>query len=62
MLWGIIFGSFGFGYFSYGKKQSAVVPLVVGVALMVFPYFVGNIYVLILVGIGLMALPYFIRI
>jgi len=62
MMWGIIFGSFGFGYFSYGKKRSALVPLFVGVALMVFPYFVSNAYLVVLVGIGLMALPYFIRI
>jgi len=62
MLWGIIFGSFGFGFFSYGKKQKAVVPMGVGIALMVFPYFVNNVYMLVVAGAALMALPYFIRI
>ena len=62
MLWGIVFGSFGFGFFSYGKKRKAVVPLVTGIALMVFPYFVNNVYAVVVVGIALMALPYFVRI
>ena len=61
LMWGMVFGSIGLGFFIYGKKQRAVVPLLSGIALMVFPYFVANIYVLIAVGIVLMALPYFIR-
>jgi len=42
LLWGLLFGSIGLGYFIYGKKQRAVVPLVCGLALMLFPYFVSN--------------------
>ena len=61
LMWGMLFGSIGLGFFIYGKKQRAVVPLLSGMALMIFPYFVSNIYVLIAVGIVLMALPYFIR-
>jgi hypothetical protein len=57
----MIFGLVGFGFFLYGKKQGAIVPLLCGMALMVFPYFVSNIYVLIAAGIVLMALPYFVR-
>ena len=30
----------GFGFFLYGKQQKRVPPLVTGVLLMVFPYFV----------------------
>ena len=61
LLWGLLFGSIGLGYFLYGKKQRAVVPLVCGLGLMVFPYFVPN--TLLLVGIGalLTAIPYFLR-
>ena len=40
ILWGILFGSVGAGFFLYGKKQGAVVPLVCGLLLIVFPYFV----------------------
>ncbi len=61
LMWGLIFGSIGYVYFSYGRKQSAFVPLFTGLALMVLPYFVPNIYILIVAGIVLMAVPYFIR-
>jgi hypothetical protein len=62
LIWGIIFGSIGLGFFVYGKKQKAIIPMVSGIGLMVFPYFIENTYVLILSGIVLVALPYFIRI
>ena len=62
LMWGMLFGSIGTGYFIYGKKQRAVVPLCVGVVLCVFPYFIANVYVLVLVGVVLMAIPYFVRV
>jgi hypothetical protein len=62
LVWGLIFGSIGFAFFIYGKKQRAIVPLVAGIALCVFPYFVSNVYMLVFAGIGLMALPYFVKI
>lgn len=62
LLWGLVFGSVGFGYFLYGKKQRAVVPLVCGIALMAFPYFISNTVLLVVVGIALAAAPYFISI
>ena len=58
---GVIFGSVGLGYFLYGKKQRAVVPLVSGLALMVVPYFISNIVGLVVVGVVISAIPYFIR-
>jgi len=61
IVWGIIFGSIGFGYFLYGKKQRAIVTLVAGIFLCIFPYFVSNVYVLVFAGITLMALPYFVK-
>lgn len=62
LLWGLLFGSIGLGFFVYGRKQRAAVPLVCGMALMVFPYFISNTILIVAVGIALMALPYFIRI
>ncbi len=56
LMWGMLFGSIGTGYFIYGKKQRAVVPLCVGVVLCVSPYFIANVYVLVLVGVVLMAI------
>ena len=62
LFWGLIFSSIGFGFFIYGKKQQAIVPLLCGLALMIFPYFVSNVIVLVVVGVALMAIPYFVRI
>jgi hypothetical protein len=61
LLWGLLFGSIGLGYFIYGKKQKAVVPLVCGIALMVFPYFVSNALLLVGIGIVLATVPCFLR-
>ncbi len=57
----MFFGAMGLGYFTYGRKQRAVVPLVCGVSLFIFPYFMPNVYVLVLTGIVIMVVPYFIR-
>ena len=62
LVWGVIFGAIGFSYFIYGKKQRAIVPLVVGISLCIFPYFVANVYMLVFAGISLMAVPYFVKI
>lgn len=62
LLWGLLFGSVGLGFFLYGKKQKAVIPLVCGLALMVLPYFVSNDVLLVLSGVALMVVPYFISI
>ena len=61
LLWGLLFGSIGLGYFIYGKKQRAVVPLICGLALMLFPYFVSNMMLLVGIGVILIAIPYFLR-
>ncbi len=62
LLWGLLFGSAGLGFFLYGKKQQAIVPLLCGLALMVFPYFVSSTILLVAIGVVLIALPYFVRI
>ena len=62
LIWGMIFGSIGVGFFVYGKKQRAIVPLCVGVALCAFPYFIANVYVLVGIGVVLVAIPYFVRV
>jgi hypothetical protein len=61
LLWGLLFGSIGLGYFIYGKKQRAVVPLICGLVLMAFPYFVTNPVLLVGIGAVLCAIPYFLR-
>jgi hypothetical protein len=61
LLWGLLFGSIGLGFLIYGRRQRAVVPLLCGLALMIFPYFVSNSLLLVTIGIALMAIPYFVR-
>jgi len=62
LIWGMVFGGIGFGFFLYGKKQKAVVPFAIGILLFVFPYFISNVYMLVIVGMVLVVLPYFLRI
>ena len=62
LMWGMLFGAIGFGFFLYGKKQKAIVPFIVGIALCVVPYFIANVYVLIFAGLVLVAIPYFVRV
>ncbi len=61
LLWGLLFGSIGLGFFIYGRKQRRVVPLLCGLALMIYPYFVPNATALAFIGVLLCALPYFVR-
>jgi hypothetical protein len=58
---GVIFSSIGLGYFLYGKKQKLTVPFVVGLVLMVFPYFIESNVLLGGIGILLSIIPYFLR-
>lgn len=60
--WGFVFSTVGLGFSIYGRKQKAAVPLVCGVALMVFPYFVSDAVLLVSIGVVLTAIPYFVRI
>jgi hypothetical protein len=57
----LLFGSIGLGFFVYGRKQRAPIPLLCGIALMVFPYFVSNTLLLVAIGALLIAAPYFFR-
>ncbi|MBS0365911.1 MAG: hypothetical protein JSR67_08825 [Proteobacteria bacterium] len=61
LLWGLLFGSIGLGFFVYGRRQKMIVPLVCGVSMMIFPYFVSNNVLLVVLGVALMAVPYFVR-
>jgi hypothetical protein len=60
LLWGLVFGSIGMGYFVYGRKQYRLVPLLCGLGLMLFPYFLSNSYAIVAIGAALMAVPYFV--
>ena len=57
----LLFSAVGVSYFIYGKRQQAVVPLVCGLVLMVFPYFVSSAVLLLIIGGVLLVLPFFVK-
>ena len=61
LLLGVLFSSIGAGYLLYARKQRAPVPLVCGLGLIVFPYFVSNAWVLFAVGCIATLAPWIIR-
>jgi len=61
LMWGVIFGAIGLGFFVYGKKQKAIIPFLSGIGLMVFPYFISNAVILVIAGIILAVLPFVIK-
>jgi hypothetical protein len=56
-----IFGAIGFVAFVYGKKNALWRPMITGLALMAYPYFLSGTFVIYLVGIVLTAALYFWR-
>ena len=61
LLISMFFGSIGVGFFIYGRKQQKGIPLLVGVILCVYPYFVDSLILNVLIGGVLCALPWFLR-
>lgn len=56
-----IFGGIGFIAFVYGKKNSEYQPMLLGVGLMAYPYFVKNVWLMYGIGVALTAALYFWR-
>lgn len=52
----ILFGAIGLAAFIYGKKQSSFRAMILGVAIMAYPYFVTETWLLYTIGIVLTAL------
>jgi len=57
----VLFGAIGLGYFVYGRRQKKFVPLICGIGLMGYPYFVSNATLLVVIGCVLLVLPFFVR-
>ena len=51
LIGGFIFGSIGFVAFMYGKRMNLWGPIFLGLALMIYPYFVNNDLILWAVGV-----------
>lgn len=57
LLLSIIFGAIGGVYLFYGRREHEPLYLVIGAALMFYPYFVSNVPLLLAIGIALVAVP-----
>ena len=62
MLISIFTGAFGAGYLIYGIKQGAIIPLLSGIILSVYPFLVPNIWISIVIGMFFIVLPWFWKI
>lgn len=57
----VLFGAIGLGFFVYGKRQQGLVPLLCGLGLMAFPYFVTSLPAVLIIGVVLTAIPWFVK-
>ncbi|MBS0328106.1 MAG: hypothetical protein JSS46_16370 [Proteobacteria bacterium] len=58
LVWGLVAGAVGMAYFIYGKRQQRFAPLIAGMLLCVYPYFVHGALSLALIGVALIAAPF----
>lgn len=56
LLASFLVGGIGFVLVAYGKKQARYPHMGIGLALMVYPYFVSNAWLILLIGAALCAL------
>ncbi len=58
LMLGMVFGTIGMGLFMFGKRAERLPHLAAGLVLMVFPYFVSNMWALALIGATVTAAPF----
>lgn len=58
LILGLLFGAVGSVYMIYGKRIQDPMYLVIGFALVIYPYFFSNVLVVIVVGVVLALIPY----
>lgn len=60
LFFGVLTSALGVAYMVYGKRQTKFVPLIAGLALCVYSYFIDSWLWLGLIGAALAALPFVI--
>jgi hypothetical protein len=60
LLVGVVASAIGVGYFIYGKRQTKIVPMIAGVLLCVYPYFIDSLLWSLVVGLLFVAAPFLI--
>ncbi|HEX4794688.1 MAG TPA: hypothetical protein VH370_12885 [Humisphaera sp.] len=61
LLLGIVFGAVGLGYVAYAKNVGQPLPAIMGLGLMIVPYFISNVLLLTIVCVAMMAIPFLLR-
>ena len=61
LIGGFVFGSIGFVAFVYGKRMNLWKPMLIGIALMVYPYFINDDMIMLVLGIFGSAALFFVR-
>jgi len=56
-----MFGVIGLVAFRYGKKSALIVPMILGLALMIYPWFVAETWLLYAIGCALTGAAWFFR-
>ena len=56
-----LFGAVGLAAFVYGKKLALWKPMVIGIALMAYPYFVSRAWLMYAIGVALCAALFVFR-
>ena len=57
----LVFGAIGLGAFLYGKKEGLFVPMIAGVLLMAYPYFVPSAFWSWIIGTVITAAMFFFK-
>lgn len=57
----ILFGAIGMGAFVHGKRNGLAKSMIIGVALMAYPYFIADGWLVFLIGAALCYLLYLFR-
>lgn len=55
LIWSSVFALIGFAAFTYGRRQRLGAPTLVGIVLMIYPYFVSSTLALVGIGAALLA-------
>ena len=61
LIGGLVFGSIGFVAFIYGKRMHLWKPMLLGIALMVYPYFINDDAIMIVIGLFGSTALFFLR-
>lgn len=57
LAWSLMFSIVGLIYFRWGKRESELLPLVCGVLLLAYPYFVSTSWAMAMIGLVLTVIP-----